>query len=491
MNVAIYARVSTDAQAKYGYSLGAQIEDCTEKAKEMGATLIKEYIDDGYSGAYLDRPALVALREAVRQKLFHAVVCYDVDRLSRDLSHQLLITEDIERVGAKLVFVKGDYENSPEGKLFYAIKGAFAGYEREKFRERTTRGRLAVLQKGQVIEDSHVFGFDYDKKTRSYIINEDEAKVVRRIFELYLEGVGGISFITLWLNEHAGDYPSPRGLGWSKSVIHEILKRQMYTGKFYSNRIYHQKVGIKKEKKTIRPQSEWIEMRCPAIITQEQFQEAQKMLKSNRTKDYHKNRQPYLLQSIAYCGLCGHRLSIRQSKGVSRYVCWINSDKEKRTTSKCGARTMICEAIDEAFWEILNELCQSPEILRKYVQKTEPPPLKDFTAKRERQLAKIKAERKATLEWFSRQLLTHDEATIKLQELKKQENRLLQDNIADMRKKKSIDFEATCKAVSECKLSPSARRSLVLKIVDKVVLTRTDKGKGKSNYTINMQIYFK
>ena len=72
-----------------------------------------------------------------------------------------------------------------------------------------------------------------------------------------------------------------------------------------------------------------------------------------------------------------------------------------------------------------------------------------------------------------------------------QENRLLQDNIADMRKKKAIDFEATCKAVSECKLSPSARRSLVLKIVDKVVLTRTDKGKGKSNYAINMQIYFK
>jgi site-specific DNA recombinase len=109
MNVAIYARVSTDMQAEQGYSLGAQVEDCTAKAKELGATMIKEYVDDGYSGAYLERPALESMREALRSGLFQAVVCYDVDRLSRNLSHQLIITEDIEKNGATLHFVKSNY----------------------------------------------------------------------------------------------------------------------------------------------------------------------------------------------------------------------------------------------------------------------------------------------------------------------------------------------------------------------------------------------
>ena len=89
MNIAIYARVSSDIQAEQGYSLAAQVEDCKRKAEELGAGIVKEYIDDGYSGAYLERPALDALREALRQKMFAAVICWDVDRLSRNLSHQL------------------------------------------------------------------------------------------------------------------------------------------------------------------------------------------------------------------------------------------------------------------------------------------------------------------------------------------------------------------------------------------------------------------
>jgi site-specific DNA recombinase len=491
MNVAIYARVSTDMQVKYGHSLGAQVEDCTAKAKELGATIIKEYIDDGYSGAYLDRPALIAMREAIRSKLFQAVVCYDVDRLSRDLSHQLLITEEIEKSGASLVFVKSNYENTAEGKLFFAIKGAFAGYEREKFRERTSRGRLAVLKKGMVIEDSHVYGYDYDKNTRSYRVNQGEASIVRKIFDLYLNGFGGISAITVWLNEHMDEFPPPRGIGWSKSVIHEMLKREMYTGKYYSNRIYHEKVGIKKERRTERPRKEWIEMSCPAIITEEQHKEALQLLKTNRKRDYHKKRHPYILQSLAYCGVCGRRLSIRQSSGVSRYMCWINSDREKKQPSKCGARSMICEVVDEAFWEILEEICRSPKRLKAYIQKTEPPPLKDLTAKRNARLEKIKAERKATLAWFGQQLITHEEATAKLQELKKRENNLLQDNLADMRKAKLIDYEATCKAVVECKINAEARRSLVRQIIDRVVLTRTDNRNSRSNYALDIKIYFK
>ena len=76
MNVAVYARVSTDWQAEHGYSLETQVEGCVKLANEIGATTIQKYVDDGYSGAYLERPALDKLRDALHAKMFDAVVCY-------------------------------------------------------------------------------------------------------------------------------------------------------------------------------------------------------------------------------------------------------------------------------------------------------------------------------------------------------------------------------------------------------------------------------
>ena len=83
MNVAIYARVSTAAQAEKGYSLETQVEACKQKALSLGAASIKEYVDDGYSGAYLERPALDSMRDAVSAKLHDCIIIYDIDRLSR------------------------------------------------------------------------------------------------------------------------------------------------------------------------------------------------------------------------------------------------------------------------------------------------------------------------------------------------------------------------------------------------------------------------
>lgn len=94
MNAAIYARVSTAAQAEHGYSLETQIEACKQKALSLGATSIKEYIDDGYSGAYLERPALDDLRDALAAKLHDYVIIYDTDRLARDTMLLLLVMQE-------------------------------------------------------------------------------------------------------------------------------------------------------------------------------------------------------------------------------------------------------------------------------------------------------------------------------------------------------------------------------------------------------------
>ena len=114
MNVAIYTRVSTQQQAEHGYSIEEQENACRKKALELGATSIKVYRDSGFSGAYLERPALDDLRDAVAQKLHDCIVIYDIDRLSRDTMHLLLLTEEMEK-NAQLVYVNSEYSRTGRG----------------------------------------------------------------------------------------------------------------------------------------------------------------------------------------------------------------------------------------------------------------------------------------------------------------------------------------------------------------------------------------
>ena len=192
---AIYARVSTDRQAEQGYSIETQIAACEKYAHDLGAASIIKFIDDGYSGAYLERPRLDALRDALQAKIYDVVIVYTPDRLARRLSHQLLITEEIEKSGATLHFVNAEYKATPEGQLFYQMQGAFAEYEREKIRERTMRGMRGKLKSGKPISNHNVFGYGWDGETENYIINPAEAEIVRKIFDMYVSGIGGTDVI--------------------------------------------------------------------------------------------------------------------------------------------------------------------------------------------------------------------------------------------------------------------------------------------------------
>ncbi|HWR31820.1 MAG TPA: recombinase family protein, partial [Negativicutes bacterium] len=132
---AIYARVSTDDQARAGYSLPDQVAACRQRLLALGHTDIAEYIDDGYSGEFLDRPALSRLRDDLRKKKVEIVMVYDPDRLSRNLINQLLLSDEFEGENCKLLFVTGDYDASPEGRLFFSLRGAVAEFEKAKIRE--------------------------------------------------------------------------------------------------------------------------------------------------------------------------------------------------------------------------------------------------------------------------------------------------------------------------------------------------------------------
>jgi site-specific DNA recombinase len=137
---AVYVRVSTTDQADHGFSLPTQREACLRFAQHHGYTVLEEYIfSDDYTGTALRRPSLTTLRELVRHRQIQSLVIYDIDRLSRKLAHQLLLSDELERHNVTLlVATMPNQEKNPETQLLINVKGVLAEYEREKMLERTS-----------------------------------------------------------------------------------------------------------------------------------------------------------------------------------------------------------------------------------------------------------------------------------------------------------------------------------------------------------------
>ena len=147
---AIYARVSTTDQADKGYSLPTQIEACQAMARQEGYAVPESHVFvDDYTGTSLNRPQFTLLRDLVRQRLVQAVFVHDLDRLSRKLAHQLLLSDEFEQAGVALrIVTMPEGAKTPEAQLLSNVRGIIAEYERAKILERTARGRADARAKG-------------------------------------------------------------------------------------------------------------------------------------------------------------------------------------------------------------------------------------------------------------------------------------------------------------------------------------------------------
>ena len=142
----LYARVSTDAQQKER-TVASQVLELKGQIAAAGDVLVREYVDNGYSGSLLDRPALEELRKDVKTNLFDAVYFLDTDRIARDVAYQIL--GELIKHGKRIIIKGKDYVNNPENKFTVTVLGAVAELERAKIIERTTRGRLHRLRMGE------------------------------------------------------------------------------------------------------------------------------------------------------------------------------------------------------------------------------------------------------------------------------------------------------------------------------------------------------
>jgi len=407
MNV-IYTRVSTEDQARTGYSLDDQITQCRHKLVSLGLTNIQEYIDDGYSGEFLDRPALDHLREALRQGLINTIVVYDPDRLSRNLTNQLLIADEIEKAGVQLMFVTGDYDCSPEGRLFFSIRGAISAFEKAKIRERTLRGKRAKAKQGKIPLNNNPYGFGWDAANSIYTINDEEAAVVAQIYDMCINNYWGSPQIATELT--AKGIFNRAGRPFNPMSIYRILTKELYCGLAYSGQISTTKTGQHTRKLIKRPKSEWLAIEVPEIVSRNTWEKAQQVIKRNSDISKRNAKREYLLRGIARCGVCGRGLVASHMKdhGTTRYYyrCVTKSSPQYHLNpERCPNRYIPVEALEEDVWQTLVAISTRAVSLSDYLQTEQVPDRSRDIAELTKRQNYAQKKRLDIMKWYQAHLL--------------------------------------------------------------------------------------
>ena len=191
MKVALYARVSTERQQERG-TISSQLEALRAAAEADEDEVIEEFVDDGYSGARLDRPALDRLRDAAEAGALDGVICLCADRLARVYAYQVLIIDELSRFGVSVRFLEGPaHGEDPATTLLVQMQGVIAEYERAKIAERYRRGKLYRARQGEIPFWKTSYGhrrvLPADGSPARIEIYQPEAEIVRYIFHAYVE----------------------------------------------------------------------------------------------------------------------------------------------------------------------------------------------------------------------------------------------------------------------------------------------------------------
>lgn len=297
---AIYVRVSTQEQATEGYSIQEQTERLTKYCEAHGWIVAKVYTDPGFSGANRNRPALQLLCSDVTKSVFDTVLVYKLDRLSRSQKDTLYIIEDVFlKNNISFVSMNENFDTgTPFGRAMIGILSVFAQLERDQIRERMQMGHDARAKEGYFHGGGYApIGYDYNNGLLT--INEYEATIVRRAYDLYL-GDMPVHSIYLTLSK---EFPAGSRFGpITYSTVESMLKTILYAGFIsWKGNIYPGK--------------------HEAIIPYERFQEVQNIIKRRRIEEPQRLSaflHTTILGGIVFCGYCG-----------ARYYCKNNSPSRK------------------------------------------------------------------------------------------------------------------------------------------------------------------
>ncbi len=376
MRVALYARVSTEAQQVRG-TIGSQLEALRARAADEGDEVVAELVDDGYSGARLDRPGLDGLRDAAEAGVVEGVWCLSPDRLARVYAWQVLVLDELARLGVAVRFVDAPaLDDDPQARLLTQVQGVIAEYERAKIAERYRRGKLWRSRAGEVISWKAPYGYRRVPRGPAgpahLAVYEPEAQVVRRIFDDYV--TTGLSMRQLTRQLNTDRIPSPTGKPvWGVSTVGRLLRNQAYVGRVYYNRtelVPAPTPGRRPTRQRPRASDEWVQIAVPAVVGEDLFDAAQRVSRDN-TQWSPRRAEPgaWLLRGLVVCGACGVGANCHKMRGRNgtwhRYYYCRNHDPLRAGGEhrRCPERNIRADELDTFVFDQVRAALLRPQAL--------------------------------------------------------------------------------------------------------------------------------
>jgi site-specific DNA recombinase len=405
----LYARVSTDEQARTGYSLAQQLEALREYAAREGLQILEEIEDAGQSGASLERPGMDRVRDLVAAGGVAVVLAQDRDRFAREPAYHYLLRREFEEHGTRIRALNDRGDESPEGELTDGILDQLAKYERAKTAERSRRGKLRKAREGKIIANNGVdYGFRYNDARDGYEIDAETMPVVQRIFAMVADGLP-LNAVAERLTCEGVDLPYSRYRcvkRWNVTFIRNcIIGDDVYrphtfeeistlvSSEVASRLDPHKSYGIwwfnrRRSKSTqisvpdgnggrryrqrvryvLRPQAEWIAVPVPdSGVSREIVGAARQAIKLNRAPSNAGRRFWELSGGFVHCGLCGHVMDSHTTANPGRplYFYYACRTRYKKGVQACSNGKYLAAAKVEALvWEGVTKLLKDPQQLR-------------------------------------------------------------------------------------------------------------------------------
>ena len=400
----LYARVSTDEQARSGYSLAQQMEALRAHAATEGYKVLEEVSDAGYSGASLERPGMDRVRDLVSSEAggVSVVLAQDRDRFAREPAYHYLLRREFEERGTKIRALNDRGDESPEGELTDGILDQLAKFERAKTAERSRRGKLRKAREGKTMRTATPpYGFRYDVAGDALIVSEPDMAVVEKVFRMAAEGLGTWK---IQARLHAAGVPAPMGGPvWDIMVIKRLVMNDLYRPRSYDEmaellgpealarlepgglygfqwhnrrktttrmvsepdgnggRVYRRRRTTKE-----RPREEWIAVPVPAPMPAAVIEAARRVVGESSPQERKYLTREWELRGLLRCP-CGASMRTQTTNPHNKgHYFYYSCSRRRKLRKMCDCRQPSIRVgdVEPLVWEFVRGLLLNPERIR-------------------------------------------------------------------------------------------------------------------------------
>lgn len=343
MKAVIYSRYSSDNQREE--SIDAQLRACHEYCTRLGYDVVGTYIDQALTATSDDRPEFQRMVADSSGAGWSFVVVHKLDRFARNRYDAAIYKKKLRMNGARLLSVLENLDDSPESVIMESVLEGMAEYYSRNLSREVKKGLRENAFQGKTTGGFPPLGYDLDSDGH-YIINEEEAAIIRLIFSWAREGQ---SYRKICAALNTMGAHTKVGKQFVPNSIHDILRNEKYRGALVYNR-FQRGVDGKRRRHALGGNPDTIIHNdgVPALVAETDWYAINAAMDSRRQTDRTHKGEQYLLAGRLRCGVCGGAMSGHRTRDVRYYKCC-----RRKSTGDCTLPMIACSKVDNIILESL------------------------------------------------------------------------------------------------------------------------------------------